>query len=131
MKDSVNTFDQQLTDNVSKAEIKMEVLGDQIDEGCKLRIRNHSCMTSGSIAEDSGGRNTRHGSVAQTREQFVHINQKDFVDQVDRVDRAFLVEHCGSRDDSLSWNLGRVKQGRNNPRRRRASTRLRTRQRIA
>ena len=30
---------------------------------------------------------------------------------LDRVDRARLVEHCGSRDDSPSWNLSRVKQG--------------------
>ena len=32
-------------------------------------------------------------------------------DQTDRVDRARLVESCGARDDSPSWNLGRVKQG--------------------
>ena len=32
-------------------------------------------------------------------------------DQVDRVDRARLVESCGARDDSPSGNLGRVKQG--------------------
>ena len=32
-------------------------------------------------------------------------------DQMDRVDRARLVESGGARDDSPSWNLGRVKQG--------------------
>ena len=32
-------------------------------------------------------------------------------DQLDRVDRARLVESCGTRDDSPSWNLGRAKQG--------------------
>ena len=32
-------------------------------------------------------------------------------DQTDRVDRARLVECCGGRDDSPSWNLGRAKQG--------------------
>ena len=32
-------------------------------------------------------------------------------DQLDRVDRAHLVESDGARDDSPSWNLGRVKQG--------------------
>ena len=32
-------------------------------------------------------------------------------DQMDRVDRACLVESGGARDDSPSWNLGRVKQG--------------------
>ena len=31
-------------------------------------------------------------------------------DQTDRVDRARLVESCGARDDSPSWNLGRAKQ---------------------
>ena len=31
--------------------------------------------------------------------------------QLDRVDRARLVESGGGRDDSPSWNLGRVKQG--------------------
>ena len=31
--------------------------------------------------------------------------------QVDRVDRARLAISCESRDDSLSWNLSRVKQG--------------------
>ena len=31
-------------------------------------------------------------------------------DQMDRVDRARLVESGGARDDSPSWNLGRVKQ---------------------
>ena len=31
-------------------------------------------------------------------------------DQMDRVGRARLVESCGSRDDSPSWNLGRVQQ---------------------
>ena len=31
--------------------------------------------------------------------------------QLDRVDRACLVESGGARDDSLSWNLSRVKQG--------------------
>ena len=49
-------------------------------------------------------------------------------DQVDRVDRARLVEHCRSRDDSLSWNLSRVKQGETIPSRRQASTRLRTKE---
>ena len=32
-------------------------------------------------------------------------------DQTDHVDRARLVESCGARDDSPSWNLGRAKQG--------------------
>ena len=32
-------------------------------------------------------------------------------DQLDRVDRARLVESGGARDDSPSWNLGRAKQG--------------------
>ena len=32
-------------------------------------------------------------------------------DQLDRVDLARLVESGGARDDSPSWNLGRVKQG--------------------
>ena len=32
-------------------------------------------------------------------------------DQMDRVDRARLVESGGARDDKPSWNLGRVKQG--------------------
>ena len=32
-------------------------------------------------------------------------------DQMDRVDRARLVESCGARDDCPSWNLGRAKQG--------------------
>ena len=32
-------------------------------------------------------------------------------DQMDRVDRARLVRSGGARDDSPSWNLGRVKQG--------------------
>ena len=32
-------------------------------------------------------------------------------DQMDRVDRARLVESGGARDDSPSWNLGCVKQG--------------------
>ena len=32
-------------------------------------------------------------------------------DQMDRVDRARLVESGGARDDSPSRNLGRVKQG--------------------
>ena len=32
-------------------------------------------------------------------------------DQMDRVDRARLVQSGGARDDSRSWNLGRVKQG--------------------
>ena len=31
--------------------------------------------------------------------------------QMDRVDRARLVEFGGARDDSPSWNLGRAKQG--------------------
>ena len=31
-------------------------------------------------------------------------------DQMDRVDRTRLVVSCGSRNDSLSWNLSRVKQ---------------------
>ena len=31
-------------------------------------------------------------------------------DQMDRVDRARLVESSGARDDSPSWNLGRVTQ---------------------
>ena len=30
---------------------------------------------------------------------------------MDRVDRARLVESCGARGDSPSWNLGRAKQG--------------------
>ena len=32
-------------------------------------------------------------------------------DQMNLVDRARLVESCGARDDSPSWNLGLVKQG--------------------
>ena len=32
-------------------------------------------------------------------------------DQMDRVDRARLVESCGARDDSPSRNVGRAKQG--------------------
>ena len=32
-------------------------------------------------------------------------------DQLDRVDRSRLVDSGGSHDDSLSWNLSRVKQG--------------------
>ena len=32
-------------------------------------------------------------------------------DQLDRVDRARLVESGGARNDSLSWNLSRAKQG--------------------
>ena len=32
-------------------------------------------------------------------------------DQTEHVDRARLVESCGARDDSPSWNLGREKQG--------------------
>ena len=32
-------------------------------------------------------------------------------EQLDRVDRACLVESGGARGDSLSWNLSRVKQG--------------------
>ena len=32
-------------------------------------------------------------------------------DLTDHVDRARLVESCGARDDSPSWNLGRAKQG--------------------
>ena len=32
-------------------------------------------------------------------------------DQTDHVHRARLVESCGARDDSPSWNLGRAKQG--------------------
>ena len=31
--------------------------------------------------------------------------------QMDRVDRVRVVESGGTRDDSPSWNLGRVKQG--------------------
>ena len=31
-------------------------------------------------------------------------------DQMDRVDRSRVVESCGSRGDSLSWNLSRGKQ---------------------
>ena len=31
--------------------------------------------------------------------------------QTDRVGRARLVESCGARDDSPSWNLGRATQG--------------------
>ena len=30
---------------------------------------------------------------------------------MDRVCRTRLAKSCGSRDDSLSWNLSRVKQG--------------------
>ena len=33
-------------------------------------------------------------------------------DPLDRVDRARLVESGGARDDSPSWDLSRVKQGR-------------------
>ena len=44
-------------------------------------------------------------------------------DQMDRVDGARLVESGGARDDSPSWNLGRVKQGDTiRPSRRREST---------
>ena len=32
-------------------------------------------------------------------------------DLTDHVDRARLVESCGARDDSPSWNLSRAKQG--------------------
>ena len=32
-------------------------------------------------------------------------------DQMDRVDRARLVDRGGARDESPSWNLGRVTQG--------------------
>ena len=32
-------------------------------------------------------------------------------DQTDHVDRLSLVESCGARDDSPSWNLGRARQG--------------------
>ena len=32
-------------------------------------------------------------------------------DQLDRVDQSCLVESGGARDDSLSWNQSRVKQG--------------------
>ena len=32
-------------------------------------------------------------------------------DQTDHVDRARLVESCGARDDSPSWNLDLAKQG--------------------
>ena len=35
----------------------------------------------------------------------------DVHDRMDRVDRARLMESCGARDDSPSWNRGRVKQG--------------------
>ena len=31
-------------------------------------------------------------------------------DQTDHVDRARVVESCGARDDSPSWNLGHAKQ---------------------
>ena len=32
-------------------------------------------------------------------------------DLTDHVDRARLVDSCGARDDSPSWNLDRAKQG--------------------
>ena len=32
-------------------------------------------------------------------------------DQTDHVDRVRLVESCGARDESPSWNLGRAQQG--------------------
>ena len=32
-------------------------------------------------------------------------------DRMDRVDRARLVESCGARDDSPSWNPGCARQG--------------------
>ena len=41
--------------------------------------------------------------------EYIEVNS--IHDQMDRVDRARLVESGGARDDSPSWNLGRVKQG--------------------
>ena len=41
--------------------------------------------------------------------------------QTDHVGRTRLAKLCGSRDDSLSWNLSRVITGRCNPSRRHGS----------
>ena len=41
----------------------------------------------------------------------MHILMGASHDQMDRVDRARLVESCGACDDSPSWNLGRVGLG--------------------
>ena len=41
----------------------------------------------------------------------MHIVMGASHDRMDRADRARLVESCGARDDSPSWNLGRAMQG--------------------
>ena len=40
-----------------------------------------------------------------------HVKVTESHDQMDRACRTRLVESGGARDDSLSWNLGRAKQG--------------------
>ena len=47
-------------------------------------------------------------NIAQT-DEMQYVPRK--LGQVDRVDRARWVEHCGASDDSLSWNLSHVTQG--------------------
>ena len=52
----------------------------------------------------------RNGHV-EALASFEYIVMNASHDQMDRVDRARLVEYGGAPDDSRSWNLGRVTQG--------------------
>ena len=85
---------------------RVECVRDQAsaDDRRRLQVSCGNRLVHDSIPEDSDGKNRRH----ETED---YVNQSDYGDQVDHVGRSRLVEHCGSRDDSLSWNLSRVKQG--------------------
>ena len=51
------------------------------------------------------------GEDQDTEKESDHPEHPSHAAPMDRVCRPRLAKSCGSRDDSLSWNLSRVKQG--------------------
>ena len=54
--------------------------------------------------------NDTHSCPMRNTSQMSCVRRDGCEPQPDRVDRTRLVESCGSRDDSLIWNLSWVKQ---------------------
>ena len=55
-------------------------------------------------------RNNSSGSEEMPNVEFTYVVMDESHGRTDHVGRTRLAKFCGSRDDSLSWNLSRVKQ---------------------
>ena len=91
---------------------KMKYMHQYVKEQGGTPLCNVNRAEKGTVTlnEDQGEVPTE-GEEQDTEKEYDHPEHPSHAAQMDRVCRTRLAKSCGSRDDSLSWNLSRVKRG--------------------